>query len=72
MPIQTISNLVACECEHAGHTDRDSFKTPNGNYGHKYGRKFVSQFICSVQTPHGIYNVCKDCAADCMAHYEVK
>ena len=54
---------MKCECEHVSHMDKSKL-TPCGNPAHKYGIDFI-QFI-RVYTDFGWFNVCKDCAVDCM------
>jgi len=63
--------IFACECEHVCHEHGGPFKlSPNGNPGHKYGAsKFAAGFIIPVKTSCGTFNVCKDCAEDCLFEY---
>lgn len=62
----------ACECEHAAHMhDEEPRKnTPNGNPGHRYAQIFSPLYILKVRTEFGTFRVCKDCAKDCLGHYE--
>lgn len=60
-----------CECEHSAHTDRaEGVKTPNGNPGHEYGANFNKNYMKAVKVPFGTFNVCLDCADDCLAEYQ--
>jgi hypothetical protein len=63
-----------CECEHIAHGDMFgkpediAFRnrtTPNGNPGHKFGAKYDSSYLQTVNTIYGTYHVCRDCAQDC-------
>jgi len=58
--------LTACKCEHEAHFDRKK-RTPDGNPTHKYGMRYAMSYLRRVQTPYGIFTVCRDCAEDCYA-----
>jgi len=62
----------SCECEHSSHfyrTGGERTLSPYGNPTHKYGVKFNSTILRGVKTPFGTFNVCKDCATDCLDAY---
>lgn len=64
--------MHSCQCEHVAHTEREKRPqplTPNGNVSHAYGARFHDNYLGGVETPFGVYVVCKDCARDCMAEY---
>jgi len=54
---------MKCECEHTAHTE--GTKTPNGNFGHKYGTNFFPTNLTKIKTLYGTFTVCKDCLEDC-------
>ena len=59
---------VACQCEHISHfhdVNKGRRMTPNGNPAHKYGASFARRYTKGVNTDHGLFTVCMDCAEDC-------
>lgn len=68
--------IAACECEHACHFIEEQpsnqatvrFLSPNGNPGHEYAVEFSKAKLVTVATVYGHFDVCPDCAKDCMQH----
>lgn len=58
-------DTTACKCEHIAHTSKQF--TPNGNFGHKYGVKYVIEYMVSVFTTKGHMYICRDCKKDCFS-----
>jgi hypothetical protein len=58
-------NTQKCRCEHEAHFDRTK-RTPFGNPGHEYGVSYAEPLIQTVKTTWGTFQVCPDCAKDCL------
>jgi len=63
-------DMSKCECEHIAHASKQL--TPYGNPGHTYGVKFSTSYMEKIKTPSGTFNVCKDCARDCLDNFRVQ
>lgn len=65
-----MSEQRPCQCEHGSHFlngDYGATQTPNGNPGHAFGIKYFERYLRIVKTTYGRFEVCKDCAEDCLA-----